>query len=133
MARAQTLRRWRRHWREDQRAPRAAAGATTVIAALALVMAAAGVSGWFTGLILTRPTPQDAAPSPDEYRIGTITYVPVKGATCEVHRFDNFTGAVVPDGFVNCERKLNPEVDDPMGPGTQRSARMKAILDNFKK
>lgn len=101
-----------------------------------LVVVTAGLGGWFAGLINTRPAQQEAAepaPTIDDFRIGSITYVPVKGPNCEVHRFDNFTGAVVPDGYVNCERKLNPEGADPLGPDTQRGARMKAVLGGFKK
>jgi hypothetical protein len=115
--------------------PRQRIEVLSLLSLFALVLASAGLGGWFIGLAHTRAAQRQGPPAPtiDDFRIGSITYVPVKGPNCEVHRFDNFTGQVVPDGYVNCERKLNPEVSDPMGPGTQRSERMKAILQTFNK
>lgn len=137
MARAQSLKGWHRRLRDGGLvlAPRRRIEAVSLLGVFAVLIVSAGLGGWFAGLANTRPAQHEAAPGPtvDDFRMGSITYVPVKGANCEVHRFDNFTGQVVPDGFVNCERKLNPEVNDPMGPGTQRNERMRAILDTFKK
>jgi hypothetical protein len=137
VARAQSRNGWHRRLRDGLYVlgPRRRIETISLLGVLAVLVVSAGIGGWFAGLADTRAALQEAAPAPteDDFRIGSITYVPVKGANCEVHRFDNFTGQVVPDGFVNCERKLNPEVANPMGPGTQRSERMRAILDTFKK
>jgi len=137
VARAQSLRGWHHRLLGGQivLSPRRRIEAMSLAGLLAVLIVAAGLGGWFAGLANTRAAQQEAAPGPtiDDFRLGSITYVPVKGVNCEVHRFDNFTGQVVPDGFVNCERKLHPEVTDPMGPGSQRGARMKAILETFKK
>lgn len=138
MARAQTLKSWHHRLLAGQivLSPRRRIEAMSLAGLFALLIVSAGLGGWFAGLAnTTRAAPQEAAPAPteDDFRMGSITYVPVKGANCEVHRFDNFTGQVVPDGFVNCERKLYPETSEPMGPGTQRNVRMRAVLDGFKK
>lgn len=137
VARARTLKSWHRRLLGGHivLSPRRRIEALSLVSLFALLIVSAGLGGWFAGLANTRAIQQEPAPAPtvDDFRLGSITYVPVKGANCEVHRFDNFTGQVVPDGFVNCERKLNPEVTDPMGPASQRGARMRAILDTFKK
>jgi len=137
VAQAQPIKNWqgRLHRRKAPEA-RQRIEVVSLLVLFTLVIATAAVGGWFTGLIETRAAQKEAeAPGPtiDDFRIGSITYVPVKGADCEVHRFDNFTGAVAPDGYVNCERHLNAEGSDPLGPDTQRGSRMKAVLGGFKK
>jgi hypothetical protein len=102
----------------------------------ALLIVAAGVSGWFVGLVNTRSArygDAPAAPTINDFRVGAIMFVPTKGPTCDLYRFDNFTGRVEPDGSINCERKLNPDNADAFAPGTERVARMKAILNTFQK
>lgn len=102
----------------------------------ALLVVSAGVSGWFAGLANTPSGRYDAgppAPTIDDFRVGAIMFVPTRGPTCDLYRFDNLTGRVEPDGTINCERKLNPENTDAFGPGTERAARMKAIIGTFRK
>ncbi len=116
--------------------PRRQIETVSLAALFALLVVAAAVSGWLSGLVHTRSTRYDQtppAPTIDDYRVGAIMFVPPRGPNCDVYRFDNLTGAVVPDGTVNCERKLNPENVSPYDPGTERAVRMKAVLDGFKK
>lgn len=91
-----------------------------------------GATLYFSGVPMPwSQAPAVAAVEPD-HRTGSIMYVPVKGPMCEVHRFDNATGQVVPNGFVNCERRVD-DIPDPMGPNGERSARLRAISGAFKK
>lgn len=137
MAHAQTVKVWRRRLDGGVAiAHRRRIEAISLFVLFGGLIVSAGLGGWFAGLLSPRPIPQEVGPPPptiDDFRMGSITYVPVKGANCEVHRFDNFTGDVVMGGYINCERKINPDGSDPLGADTQRGARMKAVLGGFKR
>lgn len=104
----------------------------------ALVLLAVGAAVYFSGVLPAFMPRQSevgvaAAPAPPDHRVGAIMFVPPKGPLCEIHRFDNVTGQVLPSGFVNCERMATDESKDPMGPGSDRGARLRAIVAAFKK
>lgn len=116
--------------------PRRSIEQVSLFALFGLLILSAAVVGWFSGLVNTRSARYDEPPAPptiNDYRNGAIMFVPTRGADCDVYRFDNLTGGVAFNGTVNCERKLNPENEDAYRPGTERAARMKAVLDGFKK
>lgn len=99
-----------------------------------LLVSAGSVGAYFSGAFSTPAPAQDAEVlTTEDFRLGAILFVPTKGPNCEVHRFDNFTGNVIPDGVVNCERKIMPERSDAFAVGTQRRERMQSVLEGFKR
>jgi hypothetical protein len=83
-----------------------------------------------------RPPPAPApGPTEADYRVGSILFVPYTGATkCEARGFDNKTGQIVLDRTFTCD--IKPEdvaAADAAGGKAASQARMKAILDAFKK
>lgn len=78
-------------------------------------------------------TSKGERPPPDRsiYRIGSILLVPPGGSRCEERQFDNFTGRIVAESVVNCEERLTEISPEPQTPSGQ--ARMKAVLENFKR
>jgi len=72
---------------------------------------------------------RDQAP---EYRVGSILLVLWDGDTCEERGFDNLTGHVISDSFVNCDKRLAPRGTMAMA-ALHTKARLRAISTAFKK
>jgi hypothetical protein len=100
-----------------------------------LVVATGGVSVYFSGVASSTAASETDAAAADvpDHRLGSIMYVKVKGPMCEVHRFDNVTGQVVPNGSVKCERMAAPEGAELTDLNSERFARLRAISGAFKK
>jgi hypothetical protein len=73
--------------------------------------------------------PRDQAP---EYRVGSILLVLWGGDTCEERGFDNLTGHVISDGFINCDKRLAARGTMAMA-ALHTKARLRAISTAFKK
>lgn len=113
--------------------PRRSIDTKSLAGLVAFLVVSAAIAGGLTGMVNT-PLPRDEpARTEEDFRVGAIMYVPVKGAICEIHRFDNATGRVVPDGYINCERKLTPDGANAYAQGTERNERMRAVLQSFRK
>jgi hypothetical protein len=82
-----------------------------------------------------RPLPAPlAGPTEADYRVGSILFVPWTGATkCEARGFDNKTGQIVLDRTFTCDIKPEDLAAEAAGGKAAAQARMKAILDAFKK
>jgi hypothetical protein len=88
----------------------------------------------------------DSGPPPPDgkaFRIGSIVVVPWSGKVCEERQFDNHTGRIVGDAMVNCEARLQANLQAQMAPPPQDSAsggqtaekqdRMRSVLGGFKR
>lgn len=65
------------------------------------------------------------------HRLGSILFVPWASDMCEERHFDNFTGSIVSDAYVNCEQRLaQQKIDMPIVPH-DNTTRMRAILETF--
>jgi hypothetical protein len=90
-------------------------------------------------------TGERGPPPPDgkAFRIGSIVVVPWSGKTCEERQFDNHTGRIVADAMVNCEARLQanlqaqmapPQQQEPAsGPAADKQDRMRTVLGGFKR
>jgi hypothetical protein len=75
-----------------------------------------------------------AGPTEADYRVGSILFVPWTGATkCEARGFDNKTGQIVLDRTFTCDIKPEDLAAEAAGGKAAAQARIKAILDAFKK
>ncbi|HVV61280.1 MAG TPA: hypothetical protein VHD14_05925 [Pseudolabrys sp.] len=64
-------------------------------------------------------------------RLASILFIPWTSDTCEERQFDNFTGSIVSEAYVNCEQRLTQQkVDMPITPH-DNTTRMRAILETF--
>lgn len=133
-----------RHWRRrlgrrrspSGLSPRRQIERSILLSLIVLLMVATGAASvYFSGIASSTAAPQSepvAAAVPD-HRLGAILYVRVKGPMCEVHRFDNATGQVAPNGSVNCERSAAPEGAELSDLNAARFARLRAFAGAFKR
>jgi hypothetical protein len=106
-------------------------GVLAVVSLFALLgLISLGISDY-----ISRPAPPPpAGPTEAEYRIGSILFVPWTGATnCEVRGFDNVTGQIVADGTIKCDFKPGDQGPQLSTGRAAADARMRAILEAFKK
>ena len=109
-------------------------GARGVVAVLCLIALLAVLSINISDYVSRPPPPPVAGPTAADYRVGSILFVPWTGATnCEVRGFDNVTGQIVADGTVKCEFKPDDQGPQLSTGRVAADARMRAILDAFKK
>jgi hypothetical protein len=103
--------------------------------ALACVVTLLAVFSMGIGEYISRaPLPPVAGPTAADYRVGSILFVPWTGATnCEVRGFDNVTGQIVADGTIKCEFKPDDQGPQLSTGKAAADARMRAILEGFKK
>jgi hypothetical protein len=95
-----------------------------------LAMLSMGISDYMS----RPPPPTVAGPTAADYRVGSILFVPWTGANnCEVRGFDNFTGQIVADSTIKCDFKPGDQGPQLSTGRAAADARMRAILDAFKK
>lgn len=115
--------------------------AVVIVSPLALLLlVGSGAYFSFSHTPPAAPRPADAGEQRnaiETHRLGSILFVPWTGAnTCEERRFDNLTGRILFDGLVECEFVTPQEDGTPVrqtADSVDKSARMRAILEGFKK
>lgn len=115
---------------------RSAAEVTIVGGLLSLILFVAIVymSGSMSRSRSAVPAPVASAPHEGalKYRVGAILLLPWSGNACEERGFDNLTGHVVSDQFVDCDLRLAQ--GGALATATMHTqARMRAITTAFKK
>lgn len=123
-----------RYFVEGLRAAVAAAGIAAILALILFSGAGERVAQMIRTVSSEPPPSVSHAQLAALYRVGSIVFVPVKGNLCEVRRFDNLTGRIVAFGTARCDVVLPHEArNNPEWPGSDRSSRVEAILQTFKK
>jgi hypothetical protein len=109
----------------------AAQALVLIIPFLALIVLGSGYL--FPKAQSRQPQPPDRS---EEYRnrIGSILFTPTNGsaAVCEERLFDNLTGKLVADGFIDCTFQQPAERPDSMR-HDKSAERMRAVFEAFKK
>ena len=107
---------------------RALAAASALVGILSIVFV--GLNAHFSA------PPSPASPQQqgaETRRTGSILFFPWTGDICEKRRFDNRTGQILPNGYVNCETELASSNAGSTAERRDNTVRMQAILDAFKK
>jgi hypothetical protein len=107
----------------------------SALAAIAAVVALLGLLTFgIKEYVFRPPPPPDPGPTEADYRVGSILFVPWTGETrCEARGFDNVTGQIVLDRTFTCDIKPEDLIAEAAGGKAAAEARMKAILNAFKK